>query len=103
MNYKLKIEKVIVQKLVKNFRENNPILIIYSHLPQNTPSVIHIQVDLCCKFMRLVLLGTQNNMLAAIPNMGPRNITELDLITASKKSLNSPFSQFASVIPQFVG
>lgn len=83
-----------------------PILLLHHdvhYAPQNTPCVVHVQIDLRRKLVWLVLLRTQNNVLAVISHLDTRYVAEFELIAARQKSLNGPLGQFACVVSQFVG
>lgn len=50
--------------------------------PQDTPGVVHGQVDLRGELVRLELLRAQDDVARVVAHLRPGHVTELDLVRA---------------------
>lgn len=70
---------------------------------EDTPSVVHVEIDLRRELIRLVLLRAEDHVLAGVAYYGARHISEFQLIRAGQQCLHRPLGELARVIAQLVG
>ena len=73
------------------------------HQPDNTPGIVHTQVDLLAKLDRLELLGAKDDVPRTVLHVVPGNVAKLEVVSPGQDALDGPLGQLARVVLQLVG
>ena len=71
--------------------------------PDNTPGVVHAQVDLLAKLNGFELLSSEDDVPRAVLHVVPGHVTKLEVVRPGQDALNRPLGQLACVVLQLIG
>ena len=71
--------------------------------PDDSPGVVHVQVDLLPEFHRVKLLCAEDDVPGAVLDVVPGHVAELEIVGPCQDTLDRPLGQLAGVVLQLVG